>query len=99
MEKKEKEIWEVIYDEIFEVSYFKKSVYFGSYKGLHFQIRKEEEELLVTAWPGPYIMDVTPEDKKKKETVEFSEEGLKEAARWLESLHTEKEMAGSEVLQ
>ncbi|MDD6208398.1 MAG: hypothetical protein PUB10_07770 [Clostridiales bacterium] len=79
-----------IYREIFEVAYFKKSIYFGSYKGLHFQIRKEGEELLVTAWPGPYIMEVTPEEDKKKKTVEFSEEGLKEASGWLAALHGEQ---------
>lgn len=80
---------EQIYQELFETAYYKKSIYYGSYQGLHFQIRKDGEELLVTAWQGPYIMDVTPEEKKQKKTVEFSENGLKCASEWLASLQAE----------
>ena len=56
--------------DIFNINFYKKERFHGSYKGMHYRIEKYEPEegdtvLRVTVWPGPYNFDTTPDEQKK----------------------------------
>ena len=50
--------------DIFNINFYKKERFHGSYKGMHYRIEKYAPEegdtvLQVTVWPGPYNFDTT----------------------------------------
>ena len=42
-----------------------------------------QQVLEIVAWEAPYCFDVTPEAKKQKAEVAFSEEGIQQGIDWL----------------
>lgn len=59
--------------------------FYGSYKGMRYELVKEKEEtkFLATVWPGPYAHDATPDEKKTTQVFPFDEDGRKDAIDWL----------------
>ena len=67
--------------DIFNINFYKKERFHGSYKGMHYRIEKYEPEegdtvLRVTVWPGPYNFDTTPDEQKNCASYPFTEDGL-----------------------
>lgn len=83
----------ITYDEVLNLNYYKKTTYSGWAGGMRFKIQREvpeneNDEALepifhVWIWPGPYIFDKTPAEKKYTAQFPFSEEGKKQAVDWL----------------
>lgn len=73
--------------DVFNINYYKKEMFNGSYRKMRYRIAKKEEEdkknLQVTIWPGPYNYDTTAEDLKQRSEFAFSNDGLKEAVAYL----------------
>ncbi|WP_075720419.1 hypothetical protein [Roseburia sp. 499] len=73
--------------DILSIPYLKKTTFTGSYEGMRFRFAliktEEEEHLEVCAWDAPYAYDSTPEEKKQRTNVEFSEEGICQGVEWL----------------
>ncbi len=69
------------------LNYVKKEEYCASMDGMRYMLKKKEAEggtyLEVIIWPEPYCYAKTPEDKKQRKDFPFSEQGLQEAADWL----------------
>ena len=63
--------------DILSIPYLKKATFTGSYKGLRFR-------------EGPYGFDATPEEKKQRIEVDFSEEGIQQGIDWLNKLWIQK---------
>ena len=77
--------------DLFHLPFYKKEAFTGSDRGLRFWIGKTElaagertETVLRTvAWPEPFAMEHTADEKKTVKDFAFSEEGLDEAYGWL----------------
>lgn len=82
------------YEEVLNMNYYKKTSYTGWMGGMRFLIRREAPEaeegkdpidpfFHVWVWPGPYIFDLTPADKKYTARFPFTAEGKKMAVDWI----------------
>ena len=78
----------MIRDDLFSFEFIKKSPFHGSYRGMQYRIGKEEDQLKVWVYPGPYNFENTPEEEKVSETFPFSREGYGLAISWLEEYYT-----------
>lgn len=69
------------------IPFLKKSRFTGSDGTMCFAVEKRsvEEELRLAAivWMGPGCYDVTPEEAKRTELFDFTEEGLEKAVDWM----------------
>lgn len=74
----------------YQLNYIKKEKQSGSCQGMRFTFFKIEDRLTVTAYPEPFSLEATAEDKKISESFEFSNEGLDDAVEWLNRLYEEK---------
>ena len=72
------------------LNFVKKEDLTGSYRGMRYIFQKEEEQLAVTIYPGPFCFDKTPERKKCKKLFEFTEEGKSQAIDWLNEQYLQK---------
>ncbi|MDO5538566.1 MAG: GNAT family acetyltransferase [Eubacteriales bacterium] len=63
--------------------FVKKSPFYGSWKGMNYRIIAKEGKLETCVFPGPYIFDKTPEEKKTYAIFDFSEEGYDAAIDFL----------------
>lgn len=78
-------------EDILNLNFYKKERFTGSYHGMRYLIRKgkagEEEDAAdcfeVYAWAGPYIFDITPDEKKISAIFPFNEEGRIQVVDWL----------------
>ncbi len=72
--------------QLYPISYFEKSVFKGSYRGMNFHIEKKESSdgsvLRVTAWKGPKILEKTEETVYTKD-FPFDDDGIQKADQWL----------------
>ena len=80
------------YTDVFNINFYKKEIFHGSWKQMRYQIRQHQNEdgsqsLLVTAWPGPYNFASTDDSLKQTALFEFSNEGLKAAVDHLNRLY------------
>ncbi len=86
-------------DGMISIPFLKKTVFTGSYRGMHYLLRKQELEdgnrIQAAVWPGPYIFSLTEEEKKTYQEFDFSREGIEEAVRWLNLQYTEHFSSGS----
>lgn len=77
--------------DVFNINFYKKERFSGSYGKMRYRIAKKEEEdkknLQVTVWPGPYNYDTTAEESKVRAEFAFSNEGLKEAVAYLNRMY------------
>ena len=48
---------------------------------------KEEEILMVEVWPGPWTIDMTDPELRRKEIYPLSDEGREEAAKYLKETY------------
>lgn len=79
------------------INLLKKETFTGSLNGMRYRLRKNvtEEEtpkttLIATIWPQPYNFEKTADELKTSQEFEFTKEGVKEAADWLNSSYIEK---------
>ena len=79
------------------INFLKKETFTGSLNGLRYRLKKEVTEgeepvtsLMVTIWPQPYNFDSTDDHLKVSKQFEFTKEGIKEAADWLNQSYIEK---------
>lgn len=77
------------------IPYLKKAAFTGSFQGMRYRIKKENRDekdvLEAVVWSEPYNYDNTPEEKKRFETFEFSQDGMEASVRWLEDQYQKKE--------
>lgn len=71
------------YDDALNLEYYKKTSFTGWIGGMRFKIQKLEDELHVWVWPGPYIFDLTPDEKKTENSFPFNIEGRNQAVDWI----------------
>lgn len=86
------------YDEVLNLNYYKKTTYTGWMEGMRFLIKREEPTTIdpetneekkldpifhVWIWPGPYIYELTPVERKYTAQFPFSEEGKRQAVDWI----------------
>lgn len=50
---------------------------------MRYRIMKQEEELNLCIYPGPFALEYTPEEKKRFYTFEFSDQGYDQAIECL----------------
>lgn len=71
---------------LYSASYYERSVFKGSYRGMNFHLQKagdeKEPSLEAIAWKGPYILERTQEETFTKR-FEFSDAGIAAASEWL----------------
>jgi hypothetical protein len=79
--------------EFLSLNFVKKEDFTGSHKGLRFLLRQEavedEKKLRVFIWSEPLGFAATPDEEKKSELFEFSEEGLLAAIAWMNANYEE----------
>ena len=64
----------------------------GSFNGMRYLLKKQEDKLVAVIWPEPFCFEITPEEAKSYAEFELSVEGKKEAVNWLnERFLTDKE--------
>ena len=73
------------------VNFLKKEKFTGSYKGMRFRMEKEEDFLLVSAWPEPYGFDATSQEKKRQTRFTFDAQGIADGVAWLNEQYKEDE--------
>lgn len=77
------------------LNYIKKEEYSGSMDGMRYMLKRvragEEDKIRVTIWPEPFGIHKTPEEEKQSIEVPLSEEGVGEAADWLNAQYIEQE--------
>ncbi|MCM1283092.1 MAG: hypothetical protein NC180_01830 [Muribaculaceae bacterium] len=76
------------YDDALNLNYYKKAQFTGWINGMRFLIRREAPEdteaiFHAWVWPGPFIFDLTPDEKKTDFTAPFSNEGKQEVVDWI----------------
>jgi hypothetical protein len=79
-------------EEFLSLNFVKKEDFTGSHKGMRFMLHQatvengdggEEKKLQAYIWSEPLGFVATPDEKKKSEFFEFSEEGLAKAIEWM----------------
>ncbi|MCC8047204.1 MAG: GNAT family acetyltransferase [Clostridiales bacterium] len=65
------------------LEFLKKRNFTGSYKGMRYNLFKQDDRLTAAVYPQPNCWECTPEEKKTYESFEFSAEGLDAAVEWL----------------
>ena len=77
------------------LNYIKKEEYSGSMDGMRYMLKRvksgEEDKIRVTIWPEPFGINKTPEEEKQSVEVALSEDGVNEAADWLNAMNKEQE--------
>lgn len=73
--------------DLFNIRFYEKSPFFGSFRGMHYRIAKtgdgQEQKLEAVTWPGPYNYETTDDSLKERTLFAFSDEGLEEVCRHL----------------
>lgn len=75
------------------IQFLKKEAYTGSYNGIRYLLKKEDDTLKVCVYPEPYCFEATKDDDKTWKEFPFSPEGINEALIWIEDCqnqHPEK---------
>ncbi len=80
--------------DIFNIRFYEKTWFHGSFNGMHYRIEKftdesERARLRVTTWPGPYNFDHTDNALKETAMFEFSNEGLDNITDYLNTYYQE----------
>lgn len=75
-------------DEVLNLNYYEKTSYSGWINGMRFLIRREQDGetdavFHAWVWPGPYIFDLTEDEKKLDFTAPFSVEGKQTVVNWI----------------
>ena len=74
-------------DDVLSLAYLKKTDYTGSHQGMRYRMEcitvDEEKQLLVTVWPEPFNFIKTKDELKKRNTFDFSQDGITDAIAWM----------------
>lgn len=70
-------------DDILNMNFYKKEKFTGSYLGMRYLIKKEDDTFHAVIWPGPYNYETTPEEKKTAADFPFTAEGKQQVVDWL----------------
>ena len=77
------------------LNYVKKEEYTGSMDGMRYMLKRkasgEKAELEVILWPEPFGYAKTPEQKKQRAVFPLSDEGLEQAADWMNEQYESQE--------
>ena len=81
--------------DLLKLSFYKKTHYSGSFKGMRYRIEKheegegEEKTTAFRAWvfPEPYSFDVTDDSKKSFKDFPFEERALDDIKAWLDDCY------------
>ena len=65
------------------LNFIKKEEYTGSMDGMRYMLRKKDEGMEVVIWPEPYSFGATDEALKTYRDFPLTEEGVMEAADYL----------------
>lgn len=81
--------------DLFYVPFYNKTVYTGSYHGMHYKLEKIKQEdksiLRATTWPGPLCFDMTEASVKEYHDFAFSDDGISVACDWLNGQYIKHE--------
>ncbi len=78
--------------DLYNINFYEKLPFYGSYKGMHYRVAGIEDDgrqLCVTTWPGPYNYETTDDGLKVSALFAYSNEGLDDAADYLNSFYQE----------
>lgn len=70
-------------DDILNMNFYKKEKFTGSYLGMRYLIKKEDDTFHASIWPGPYNYETTADEKKTAATFPFTPEGKQQVVDWL----------------
>lgn len=75
-------------DDLLNLEYYKKDTFSGWINGMRFLVKKESQEdtgdsFHAWLWPGPFIFDLTEDEKKIDFTAPFTEEGKAQVVDWI----------------
>lgn len=75
-------------EDILNMNFYKKEKFTGSYKGMHYLVKKEKDDaendiFRAIVWPGPYNFATTPDEEKLSTAFPFTEEGKQQVVDWL----------------
>lgn len=74
-------------DDVLSLAYLKKTDYTGSHQGIRYRMEcitvDEEKQLQVTVWPEPFNFIKTKDELKKRNTFDFSQDGITDAIAWM----------------
>lgn len=77
------------HSDLFHIPYYQKAAFTGSLGGMRFCIEKAGEKdapvLRVWIFPGPFCFAKTDDSQKESVTFDFTEDGLAQAADFLNS--------------
>ena len=76
-------------EKVLPLQFLKKSPFFGSWNQINYRFQKEEDQLVLCVYPGPYSFDFTPEEQKQYFSFPFSEEGYDQAIAKLNEVYRE----------
>ena len=72
------------------LAYIKKDEFKGSYKGMRYRLKNQDDKLIAYVWPGPYAFDATDPEKIVHNEFEFTDEGRDQAIDWLNLCYEER---------
>lgn len=76
-------------EDILSMEFLKKTEFTGCHQGMRYRLEGVQGEngiiLKVTVWPEPFNFLKTPDDQKTSAAFSFSEEGVEEAVKWMNS--------------
>ena len=79
---------------LMSVGYLEKQNLTGSYGGMRYLLRKqgekEEPRLGAVIWPQPLCFALSSEESRTEAEFPFSQEGIRQAAAWLNAQYEEK---------
>lgn len=85
------------------LNYIKKEEYSGSMDGMRYMMKRvkgeEADVIRVIIWPEPYGIHRTPEEEKQFTEVPLTEEGVAQAADWLNEQYEEQKERWRESLR
>lgn len=85
------------------LNYIKKEEYSGSMDGMRYMLKRvkedDEDKIRVIIWPEPYGIQKTPEEEKQSIVVALSEEGVDQAADWINEQYEEQKDRWRESLR
>ncbi|MCI8291940.1 MAG: hypothetical protein HFH53_00180 [Hespellia sp.] len=68
-----------------------KMPYSGSYQGMRYHLSAQENTISVYVYPEPFNLEKTPDELKIHQQFPFDDDGLEQAADWLDAMYQERE--------
>lgn len=83
----------IVREDLLNLNFYKKAAFTGSCGIFCYKIEKRDDGLTASIWKGPYCSDATPMEAKEFKDFEFSEDGMKQIADWLNAYVKENSKA------